>query len=73
MDDPSFLLTEEFIAFSGKIKTIYENKKIKKAELKAFYDKNQAEIKALDNQAKSIEEEFNKWKLSQKGSVKADE
>ena len=42
MDDPSFLLTEEFIAFSGKIKTIYENKKIKKAELKAFYDKNQA-------------------------------
>ena len=25
MDDPSFLLTEEFIAFSGKIKTIYEN------------------------------------------------
>jgi prefoldin subunit 5 len=72
MDD-NFLLTDEFIAFSSKIKTIYENKKIKKAELKSFYDKTQAEIKALDNQAKSVEDEFNKWKASQKGTVKTDE
>jgi len=72
MDD-NFLLTDEFVAFASKIKNIYENKKVKKAELKSFYDKTQAEIKALDNQAKSIEEEFNKWKASQKGSVKTDE
>jgi hypothetical protein len=74
MDDTNFLLTEEFITFSTKIKSIYENKKIKKAELKSFYDKTQAEIKSFDDQAKSIEEDFNKWKDRQmKGGTKADE
>lgn len=66
MDDTSFLLTDEFIAFSTKIKALFDQKKNKKAELKAFYDKTQAEIKEIDTQAKSLEEEFAKWKASQK-------
>ena len=61
MED-NYLLTDEFIAFSTKIKSIYDTKKNKKAELKSYYDKIQAEIKELDAQAKSIEDEFNKWK-----------
>jgi SMC interacting uncharacterized protein involved in chromosome segregation len=67
MDDTSLLLTEEFQNFSAKIKTIFEEKKAKKEQLKALYDKVQAEIKALDAKAKTAEEEFNKWKASQKG------
>jgi|APGre2960657404_1045060.scaffolds.fasta_scaffold00697_19 hypothetical protein len=66
MDDTSFLLTDEFIVFSLKIKSLFDHKKVKKAELKAFYDKTQAEIKEIDLQAKSLEEEFAKWKASQK-------
>jgi SMC interacting uncharacterized protein involved in chromosome segregation len=67
MDDTSLLLTEEFQAFSSKIKAIFEEKKAKKEQLKALYDKVQAEIKALDAKAKAAEDEFNKWKSSQKG------
>ena len=65
MED-NYLLTDEFISFSTKIKSIYEQKKAKKAELKAFYDKVQNELKELDVQAKSVEDEFNKWKAAQK-------
>ena len=62
MDDSSFLLTEEFLAFADKVKAIHEEKKAKKAELKAFYDKVQGEIKALDAKAKALEDEFNALK-----------
>jgi len=64
MDD-SLLLTEEFVAFSTKIKAIFDEKKAKKAELKAVYDKVQNEIKALDAEAKKLEDDFNAWKKSQ--------
>lgn len=63
-DENYWLLTDEFIAFSDKIKSIHERKKTKKAELKAFYDKIQNEIKSLEEEAKLAEEAFQKWKKS---------
>lgn len=58
MDDSSFLLSDEFLALADKVKAIHEEKRVKKAELKAFYDKVQAEIKALDVKAKGLEDEL---------------
>lgn len=58
MDDTSFLLSDEFLSLVEKVKLIQEEKKAKKAELKAFYDKVQAEIKALDVKAKGLEDEL---------------
>lgn len=63
-DEMNWLLTDEFIAFSEKIKDIHERKKAKKAELKSFYDKIQADIKTLEEEAKDAEDEFQKWKQS---------
>lgn len=63
-DDTNWLLTDEFIAFSDKIKDILERKKAKKAELKAFYDKIQADIKLLEEEAKQAEDAFQSWKKS---------
>lgn len=72
-DEMNWLLTDEFVAFSVKIKDIHERKKSKKAELKAFYDKVQADIKALEEEAKDAEDEFQKWKNGQEETVKSDE
>lgn len=65
MDDASYLLTDEFLDFAAKVKAVHEEKKAKKAELKAFFDKIQNDLKALDIKAKQLEEEFNAWKKSQ--------
>lgn len=64
-EEMNWLLTDEFVAFSAKISAIHEKKKAKKAELKSFYDKVQTDIKALEEEAKKAEEEFEKWKKSQ--------
>lgn len=70
-DEMNWLLTDEFVAFSVKIKDIHERKKTKKAELKAFYDKIQVDIKALEEEAKDAEDEFQKWKNSQEKITKS--
>ena len=61
----NWLLTDEFVAFSAKIAEIHEKKKAKKAELKAFYETIQDQIKQLDVEAKNEEDAFQKWKKSQ--------
>lgn len=63
-EETNWLLTDEFIAFSDKIKLIHEKKKIKKQEIKDFYKKIETEIKALDMEAKKLEDEFQAWKKS---------
>lgn len=64
-DELNWLLTDEFVAFSVKIAAIHEKKKAKKQELKVVYEKFQAELKALDSQAKDAEDEFQSWKKAQ--------
>lgn len=65
-----FLLTDNFQEFSAKIAEIHNEKKKKKETLKQVYEKTQQELKQLDNQAKSIYEEFEQWKKSQVNTQK---
>lgn len=65
-EDTSYLLTDEFIAFTTKVREIHEKKKTKKAELKAVYDKIQEDIKALEAEAKQLEADWQKVKLTLK-------
>lgn len=67
MIDPNLVLSDEFVTFSAKIKEINEEKKAKKAEFKALYDKFTAEVKDLDDKAKALTEAYNAWEKSQKG------
>lgn len=64
-EETNWLLTDEFVSFSEKIKGIHERKKSKKAELKEFYDKIQVDLKALDAEAKEAEDQFQAWKKTQ--------
>ena len=62
MDKTDFLLTDEFMEFSQKIAVLHAEKKKKKQELKEFYEKIQGEMKELDNQARKLSDEFDKWR-----------
>jgi|LakMenE18May11ns_1017448.scaffolds.fasta_scaffold9933918_1 hypothetical protein len=68
-----FLLTDNFQEFSEKIAEIHTEKKKKKEAFKQVYEKTQQELKQLDNQAKSIYEEFEQWKKSQASTQKLGE
>jgi hypothetical protein len=65
------LLTDDFEAFTAKIKAIHEKKKEKTCELKALYEKHKEEIAALDAEAKTLYDEWQKG-LAGKGEKKAD-
>ncbi len=71
MDNLEVLLCDEFIDFSMKIAELYAEKKKKKQELKAFYDKIQHELSDLDQEAKAVSAEFEAWK-EEKGGKNAD-
>lgn len=72
-DELNWLLTDEFVAFSEKIKKIHESKKAKKHDLKGIYDKFQLEFEALDKEAKKVEDEFQTWKQSKEKGIVASE
>lgn len=58
MEEIENLLSEEFVSFSKKIEEIFHAKKERKAQFKVVYDQYTAEMKAYDDQAKALKEEF---------------
>jgi hypothetical protein len=72
MEKTDYLLTEEFVAFSQKVSKIFEAKKAKKLELKNFYEKVQSELKALEDEAKQAEQEFELFKQKASKDSKED-
>ena len=74
MSELDTLLTDEFVAFSQKVSEIHIEKKKMKQELKDVYEKINSKMKELDMEAKSLNENFEKWKNSfDKVIVKNDE
>jgi hypothetical protein len=62
MEKVDILLSDKFVEFSQKIAVIFQKKKDKKAELKEFYERIQADIEELNQEAKALQEEFEQWK-----------
>lgn len=58
MQSTDWLLTDEFISFSAKIKEIHERKKEKKLRLKEIYEEFQQELKSLDAEALEAQRQF---------------
>lgn len=63
-EDLNWLLTDEFVEFSNRIKEIIEIKKAKKSELKAFHEKIKNELKQLEEEAIIAQEKFEIFKSS---------
>lgn len=57
----NILLSDEFASFSGKVTALHEKKKEATAEFKKLYEQHKADMKALDDEAESLQNEFNKW------------
>jgi hypothetical protein len=60
-----FLLSEEFIDFSTKITTLHTSKKEYEAEFKQLYSEHKARVKAIDEKAVALQQEFDNWMASQ--------
>ena len=63
-EERNWLLTDEFLEFSKKISGIYAIKKVKKEELKNFFEKIQSEIKVLEDETNTLSVQFEDWKTS---------
>jgi len=59
-----WLLSDEFVLFSQSIALIHAEKKQIKQNLKEYYEQVQIKTKELDLQAKSLSDDFEKWKNS---------
>jgi hypothetical protein len=59
-----FLLSEEFADFSSKITALHATKKEHEAEFKKLYSEHKARIKAIDEQAVTLQQEFDNWMAS---------
>jgi Skp family chaperone for outer membrane proteins len=58
---PDVLLSDEFADFSGKVTALHEKKKELKAEFKKLFEKHKANIRAIDEEAESLQNDFNAW------------
>lgn len=56
-----FLLSDEFTGFSVKIAELHKQKKDFDAEAKKFYAEHKARIKAIDDEALKLHQEFDNW------------
>lgn len=60
-----FLLSDEFTAFSNKVTELHNQKKEFEAEFKKFFTEHKARIKAIDEDAIKLQQEFDNWVVSQ--------
>jgi phosphoribosylformimino-5-aminoimidazole carboxamide ribonucleotide (ProFAR) isomerase len=73
MSDTDFLLTEEFMAYTAKIKEIYDKKKENEKKFKKLFDAFKKEQKVLDLEAKENHTTWEKWKSEQLGKQDAED
>jgi len=57
-----FLLSDEFVEFSKKIVDVQSRHKAKQAEIQELFNKGKADLNALVAEAKSLNEEWEKFK-----------
>jgi len=59
-----FLLCQEFADFSVKVTTLHAMKKEKELDFKKLYTQHKSEIKAIDEEAVRLQQEFDNWVAS---------
>jgi uncharacterized protein (UPF0335 family) len=69
MEELDILLSDQFAEFSQTVQRVAQDKKRLKAEFKVIYDKFQADVKALDNEALEAQHQFEAWKKERSENV----
>lgn len=55
------LMSNEFVSFSSKIKTLKEERDVLKEEFQQQYAEYKEKLASIDKSAEQAEEEFNQW------------
>jgi len=56
--NPDLLLSDKFVEFSSKIAALHDKKKTLSIEIKKLIEEHKEKIKALEEQAQSLMQEF---------------
>ena len=62
---PEVLLSDKFAEFSGKVTALHEKKKEMIAEFKKLYEQHKADVKAIDDEAQNLQNDFSQWAADQ--------
>lgn len=62
---PEFLLSEEFVAFSTAVAGLHAQRKELDTEFKKLYAEHKAKMKAIDEEAVQLQQNFDNWVASQ--------
>ena len=68
---PEILLSDKFADFSGKVTALHEKKKEQEADFKKAYLAHKASIKAIDDEAADLQDNFNNWAMQEAKVEKA--
>ena len=67
MNENELLLSEEFLAFSKAVSSVYEEKKILEEEFKKYFEDYKTKKKDLENKVSLANSKWEEWKKKQKG------
>lgn len=67
-----FLLSEEFVDFSANVKRLHDQKKELEAEFKRVFAEHKSKVKAIDEEALKIQQDFDDWVASKSQSTGKD-
>lgn len=67
-----FLLSEEFVDFSANVKRLHDQKKELEAEFKRVFAEHKTKVKAIDEEALKIQQDFDDWVASKSQSTGKD-
>lgn len=59
--NPEALLSDEFAEFSGAVTALHERRKELVCEFKKLYEEHKASLKAIDEEALNLHNDFMKW------------
>lgn len=72
MTESELLLSDEFIQYAAKIKTIHEEKKTVEDEFKKHFEDYKAKKKEFESRVSAVTLDWENWKKSQIASSKKD-
>lgn len=65
MNENELLLSEEFLAFSKAVSSVYEDKKILEEEFKKYFEDYKSKKKELESKVSLANSKWEEWKKKQ--------
>lgn len=70
MNETDLLLSDEFVAYAAKIKSVHEEKKTVEEEFKKHFEEYKSKKKEFENRVNEANVEWENWKKTQLNTAK---